>query len=104
MLDVLDTNDANDLLMMTDEAHLHLNGYVNNQSCRYWAGDTPAELHQKPVHNAKVTVWCGVPQVEIFESQLDTLRINLAIMSFQQDGVTAHMANDSMTVPESCNK
>ncbi|KAK7086640.1 hypothetical protein SK128_008212, partial [Halocaridina rubra] len=30
---------------MSDEAHFHLNGMVNQQNCRYWALENPRELH-----------------------------------------------------------
>jgi hypothetical protein len=56
-------NDADDLqnnLIMTDEAHFHLSGYVNKQNFRYWAPDKPLKMHQRPLHNSKVTVWCCV--------------------------------------------
>ena len=45
---------------MTDEAHFHLNGYVNKQNFRYWAPENPCLLHQSPLHSEKVTVSCGV--------------------------------------------
>ena len=123
MLDVLATNDV--LLMMSDEAHFYLNSYVNKQNCCYWAADNPKELHQKPLHSAKVTVWCGVSKVGIvgpylfeedvvsvtvnsaryvamlcnfLQTQLDTLGINMTELWFQQDEATAHTANYSMAV------
>ena len=61
MLVVLATDDV--MLMMSDEAHFRFEGYVNKQNCRYWAADNPKELQQKPLHSAKVTVWCGVSKV-----------------------------------------
>ena len=51
--------------MMHDEAHFHLDGYVNKQNCRFWAVENPRELHQRPLHTAKVSVWCGILKVEI---------------------------------------
>lgn len=47
-------------LWMSDEAHFHLTGYVNKQNMRYWAQTNPTELHQRPLHSAKVTVWRAV--------------------------------------------
>jgi hypothetical protein len=29
--------DANAVVMMSDEAHFHLNGFVNKQNCPFWA-------------------------------------------------------------------
>jgi len=45
---------------MSDEAHFHVPGYANKQKCCYWAPNKPHELHQHPLHSAKVTVWCAV--------------------------------------------
>jgi len=59
------TVDANAVVMMSDEAHFHLNGFVNKQNCRFWAAENPRELHQRPLHSSKVTVWCGVSKVGI---------------------------------------
>ena len=55
MLDMFEENE--DLtLIMSDEAHFHLNGTVNKQNSRYWASENPRELHQRPLHSPKVTV------------------------------------------------
>ena len=43
----------------SDEAHF-LSGAVNKQNCRYWAENNPRELHQRPLHSPKVTVWYAV--------------------------------------------
>lgn len=40
--------------------NFHLNGVVNKHNCRYWAFENPCELHQRPLHSQKVTVWCAV--------------------------------------------
>lgn len=44
----------------SDEAHFHLNGTVNKQNFRNWASTNPRELHEKPLHSPKVTVWCDI--------------------------------------------
>ena len=41
------------MVLMSDEAHFHLNGAVNKQNCRYWAAENPREIHQKPLHSPK---------------------------------------------------
>jgi hypothetical protein len=46
-------------VLWTDEAHFHLQGYVNTQNCRIWATENPHANHPVPLHSAKVTVWCG---------------------------------------------
>jgi hypothetical protein len=45
---------------MTDEARFHLSDCVNKQNFHYWADENPQQLHQRPLHSAHVTVWCGV--------------------------------------------
>ena len=50
----------NMMVAMSDEAHFHLNGAVNKQNYRYWAAENPRQLHEKPLHSPKVTVWCAV--------------------------------------------
>jgi len=47
-------------LLMTDEAHFHLSGYVNKQNYPYWAPENPQKLHQRPLHSERLTVWCGI--------------------------------------------
>jgi hypothetical protein len=49
-----------DNLWMSDEAHFHLSGYVNKHNFRYWAAANPRQLHKRPLHSAKVTVWCVI--------------------------------------------
>ena len=117
------TEDAN-AVVMSDEAHFHLNGFVNKQNCR-WAAENPRELHQRLLHSSKVTVWCGVSKVGIvgpyfFEEgetavsvtsaryvdmlnnflrpELQRRGVNMREMWFQQDGATAHTVRVSMEV------
>jgi hypothetical protein len=59
------TGNPNLLLLMADEVHFHLNGIVNKQNFRYWSEHNPHELHERPLHDPKVTVWCGVSAVGI---------------------------------------
>ena len=119
------TEDANAVVMMSDEAYFHLNGFVNKQNCRFRAAQNPQELHQRPLHSSKVTVWCGVSKVGIvgpyfFEEgetavsvtsaryidmlnnflcpELQRRGVNMREMWFQQDGATAHMARVLMEV------
>jgi len=53
-------NEFLDKLWMSDEDHFHLTGYVNKQNYRYWADSDPKEVHERPLHSSKVTVWCAV--------------------------------------------
>jgi hypothetical protein len=113
------------LVVMSDEAHFHLNGAVSKQNCRYWASENPRGLHERPLHSPKVTVWCVIGKCGIigpffFEEngitvtvtsaryigmlnhflipELQRRRINLRYLWFQQDGATAHTARASMDV------
>ena len=45
---------------MNDEAHFHLSGVVNKQNFRYLSATNPIELHERPLHSSKVTVWCTI--------------------------------------------
>jgi hypothetical protein len=47
-------------LLMSDEAHFHLSGFVNKQNFRYWSATNPTELHDRPLHGSKVTVRCAI--------------------------------------------
>lgn len=118
-------NDENQInfLLMSDEAHFHLSGYVNKQNFRYWAEENPHQLHEKPLHDHKVTVWCGVSIFGIvgpyfFEENDETVTINseryIHMLEtflrpelrrlgqnqvwFQQDGATAHTARQTRIV------
>ncbi|XP_046668647.1 uncharacterized protein LOC124359719 [Homalodisca vitripennis] len=49
-------------IIFSDEAHFHVDGYVNKQNCRYWSAENPREKHQRCLHAPKVTVWAGMTQ------------------------------------------
>lgn len=106
-------------IIFSDEAHFHLNGYVNKQNCRIWGSENPHALEQLPMHPLKVTVWCGLWNGGVigpyfFENdagervtvngqryhdmlekklwpQLEDMELDG--MCFQQDGATAHTTN-----------
>jgi hypothetical protein len=111
---------------MTDEAHYHLSGCVNKQNFLYWAEENPQQLHQWPLHSARVTVWCGVANFRVtgpyfFEDEdghavtvtstcyiemlwnfltpeLSCHGNELLTTWFQQDGTAAHTVRASMEV------
>jgi hypothetical protein len=124
MLTLYEENE-NMTLLMSDEAHFHLEGSVNKQNSRYWAAESPRKIHQKPLHSPKVTVWCAVGKNCIigpyffeqngvtvtvtaeryigmintfFIPELRRRRIAINRVWFQQDGATAHTARASMDV------
>lgn len=111
------------IVFYSDEAHFHVNGYVNKQNMRYWADTNPRALHQMPLHSPKVTVWCAISSAGIigpwfFEENGNTVTVNsdryvnmleqflfprldeldLGDFWFQQDGATAHTSRASMAV------
>jgi len=52
----------------TDEAHFHLDGYVNKQNYRIHGTEKPA-IRTKPLHPEKVTVWAGMNSKGILRPQ-----------------------------------
>ena len=121
-LQLAENEDFVNNLIMTDEAHFHLSGFVNKQNCRFWASENPKEVHERPLHTAKVTVWCGITSSRIIgpyffeddngdaisvnghryrqmiqEYLLPEIRDNNTENTFfQQDGATAHTAAATM--------
>jgi hypothetical protein len=97
------------LYFMSDEAWFHLSGHVNSQNTTYWSVDNPNTIHQQPLHDQKIGVWCAVSSTRIvgsiffettvnshvymgifekFYAQLTPHEREYAI--FQQDGATCH--------------
>lgn len=117
-----DNPDFHEKIIMSDEAHFHLNGYVNKQNSRFWAMENPQIIHQSPLHPLKVTVWCaiwsgGIIGPYFFENENGvTVTVNgeryrdmienfltpqlhalgLINMWYQQDGATSHTARITM--------
>lgn len=107
-------------VLMSDEAHFHLNGYVNKQNCRLWGSENPRATHQHQLHPSKCTVWCGVMATRVigpyfFENEDETpesisgasyrtlienflrpMAEQYPNLWFQQDGATAHTARQTM--------
>lgn len=46
-------------IILSDEAHFHLDGFVNRQNCRIWGSENPRVIVEKQMHPQRVTVWCG---------------------------------------------
>ncbi|GFX94894.1 transposable element Tc3 transposase [Trichonephila clavipes] len=47
-------------ILLSDEAHFWLNGYVNKQNCRIWSEVNPQVYIETPLHPEKLTVWCAL--------------------------------------------
>ena len=113
-----------DDVWFTHEAHFHLNGVVNRQNYRYWGTEKPDEIAERPLHSPKCTAWCAISTHGVigpfwFEDENgDTTTVNAEryravigkfwkaltrkrnvdknIQWFQQDGATAHTANETL--------
>jgi hypothetical protein len=111
-------------LIISDEAIFSLNGYVNKQSCRYWAPTNPRQLHDRPQHSPQVVVLCAISAQGIigpyfleaddgvsvtviterynhilenlFLPEMRRRNYNMARAWFQQDVATTHTARLSM--------
>ena len=122
-LNILQHVSSNDILLTSDEAHFNLSGYVNKQNFRYWSTTNPMQLHEKPLHSERVTVWCAISHVGVwgpyfFEEEDKTVTVTsdryVNMLQnflkpkikdlehhnvwFQQDGATAHTAGSSMKI------
>jgi hypothetical protein len=99
---------------------------VNKKHYRYWAAENPQELHQRPLHSDKLTVWCGIASsgvlgpyffednegaavtvtseryVEMLrnfcEPELHRRGIDLSSVWFQQDAARTHTARTSVSL------
>ena len=60
----------------SDEAHFHLSGMVNKQN-------NPCELHQRPLHSPKVTVWCAMGSFGVWGPYF-----------FEEEGATVTVTSD----------
>jgi len=61
-LDFLDCEgeDILDNTFFTDEAHVHLSGYINSQNSRVWCAHNPHAFHESPLHDENIGVWAGM--------------------------------------------
>ena len=104
------------LLFFSDEAWFHLTGYINSQNNRYWSTDNPHQLHEVPLHDQKVGVWCAISRTRLigpifFDDTVNSQRYINNILNpffnqltdyekengtFQQDNATAHTARASL--------
>jgi len=126
LLEMLNYDRVINTFLVTDEAHFHLSGYVNKQNSYYWAPENPQELHQRPLHSERLTVWFGIASFGVLgpyvfednegaavtvtseryvamlrnfcEPELCRRGIDLSSVCFQQDGAIAHTARASMSV------
>lgn len=106
-------------ILWSDEAHFTLSSGVNTKNCVIWASENPHACIGQPLHDKKVTVWCGFTADFIlgpyfFENEetheavtvngvrykkmvadfvIPQLRVKncLEVTTFMQDGATPHV-------------
>lgn len=109
-------------IIFSDEAHFHLDGFVNRRNCRIWGSENPRTIVEKQMHPERVTVWCGFWAGGIigpffFENATgEAITVNAARyrdmimrflvpklqdvdvndMWFQQDGATCHTTRETI--------
>ena len=55
----MDGTDSSGKIILSDEAHFHLDGFVNHQNRRFRGSENPHVTFEKYIHPQRVTVWCG---------------------------------------------
>lgn len=50
----------NTVVFFSDEWPFHLSDCVNKQNIRWWSATYPRELHEKPLHGIKATLWWAI--------------------------------------------
>lgn len=106
--------DAHKWLITTDEAYFYLTESINKQNNRMWLNERPEDWIEKPLHDAKVLVWCAITSRKVygpyfFEESVNQHNYLHMLKSFfwprhyrlkdakkyyfQQDGATPHTAN-----------
>ena len=43
-------------IIMSNETHFHLEGYINKQNCRIRGSENPKMIIEKPLYSQRVTV------------------------------------------------
>lgn len=109
----LNNDEILDKTFFTDEAWVHLSGYVNNQNYRTWATDNPHVFIESELHPQKLGIWVAISRRRIigpifFEGTINADRYRNEILDpfinqlhedelmegyFQQDNATPHTAN-----------
>lgn len=109
------TEEQLSLTFFTDEAWIHLSGYVNGQNCRIWSTENPHNYIESPLHSIKIGIWIAISRRRIigpifFHETLNTQRYLIifdefvnqltdferAHCWFQQDSATCHTSTLSM--------
>ena len=108
-------------IIFSDEAHFHLNGFVNKQNCRIWGSENPCMIEEREMYPQRVTVWCGIWSGGVigpyfFEEEGQAVTVNgdryrtmireflwphldgmdTQELWFQQDGATCHASRETI--------
>jgi hypothetical protein len=51
--------------IMSDEVWFLLSGHINSQNTQYWTVENPHLVHEQPLQNQKIGVWCAVSGTRI---------------------------------------
>lgn len=51
---------ADTVVHSSDKAYFHLLGCVSKYNFLYWAAENPRQLHERPLHSERITVWCAI--------------------------------------------
>jgi hypothetical protein len=49
-----------ELTFYTDKAWFTLCAYINSQNNRHWSTENPDALHEVPLHDLKLGIWCAI--------------------------------------------
>lgn len=108
-------NNMLDTMFFTDEAWLHLSGYINSQNFRIWSTENPHQYIESPLHPLKIGIWIAISRTRIigpifFHETIDSERYCGIIDQFyaqlndyeknncwfQQDSATSHTSRHTM--------
>jgi len=95
------------MIFFSNEAWFHLHGEVNSRNSRYWSLHNLWLIHEVPIHDFKIGVWCNVSTDKIMgpiffediispERCMKQLNENRNNTFLQQDSTTAHTTRASM--------
>jgi hypothetical protein len=57
-----------ELMFYTSEVWFHLSGYVTCQNSNYWSTKNPHSIHEVPLRDAKIGLWCVISAQRIIRA------------------------------------
>lgn len=112
---LMNNDELLNLTFFSDEAWFTLSGYINSQNMRVWSAANPHTFRESPLHPLKVGVWIAVSRRRIigpifFHETVTAQRYRNIVREFinqlhedelqqgyfQQDGATAHTAQETL--------